>query len=98
MSAGCLAARKKKKAGNVRRGGSWRCAKSVTISVCLMEDVNVRRACDPLKHPSHLSMVDLCDFLGVIVKKLSSGAPTRKSVHPESCSDRDLHAQLCSRH
>ena len=104
MSAGCLAARKnkqKKTAGNVRRGGSWRCVKSVTVSVAsvsaqlVMEDMNVCRACDSLEYVSHLRIVDLCDFLGVIV--MSSGVPTQKSVHPESCSDRDPHAQVCHR-
>ena len=41
----------RKRAGNVRRGVSWRCVKSVTVSVVrvsaqlMMEDVNVRRAC-----------------------------------------------------
>ena len=71
MSAGCLAARKKQKK---KRGGSWRCVKSVTVSVVsvsaqlVMEDVNVCRACDSLKYLSHLGIVDLCDFLEVIVK------------------------------
>ena len=48
VSAGCLAAREKT-AGNVSRGGSWRCVKSVTVSVVsvsaqlVVEDVNVCR-------------------------------------------------------
>ena len=32
-----------------------------------MEDVNVCRAYDPLEHLSHLSTVDPCDSLGVMV-------------------------------
>ena len=60
---------------------------AVPVSAQLvMEDVNVWRACDPL---DHLDLVDLCDFLDVIGKRI------RKNVHPESCSDRDPHAQLC---
>ena len=43
------------------------------------------------------STVDICDFLGVILPK-TSGTPIRESVHPDSCSDRDPHAQSCSHH
>ena len=56
--------KEKNTAGNVRRGGSWRCVKSVTASVVsvsaqlVMEDVSVCRAYDPLEHLSHLSIVD----------------------------------------
>ena len=42
----------------------------VSVSAQLMmEDVSVCRACDSLEYPSHLSTVDLCDFLGVVVKE-----------------------------
>ena len=89
MSAGCLEARKKqgKRAGNMRRGVSWRCVKPVTASVVsvsaqlVMEDVNVCRACDPRKYLSHLSKVDLCDFLKVIVKITVFWCTNSKSVH-----------------
>ena len=53
--------KEKKTAGNVRRGGSWRCVKSVTVSVVSvsaqlkMEDVNVCRACDSLLNISAIS-------------------------------------------
>ena len=51
----------------------------------MMKDVNVCRACDSLKYLSHLSIVELCDFLGVIIKKRLM-VHQLKSVHPESCS------------
>ena len=63
MSAGCLAAREKnrKRAGNMRRGVSWRCVFSVSVvsvsAQLMMEDVNECRACDSLKYLSHLSTV-----------------------------------------
>ena len=52
----------RKRAGNIGRGVSWRCDKSVTVSVVsvsaqvVVGDVHVCRACDPLKHLSHLTV------------------------------------------
>ena len=87
VSAGCLAARKKKKrkrADNIRRGVT---ASVVSVSVQLvMEDANEGRACGARKHLSHLSIVDLCDFLKVVVKKTVFWCTNSKSVHSESCS------------
>ena len=36
--------------------------------ILVMEDVSVCRSCDLLEHCHHLSVIDICDFLGMIVK------------------------------
>ena len=51
-----------------------RCVESVAVRVVsggaqlVMEDENVCLACDPVEHLEHLSIVNIRDFLGVIVK------------------------------